>query len=113
MPTQTTQQEPDLILVRHGETDSNARDIWQGNQGDDPLNERGRMQSLATAAHMLRYIPVNTLYASDLRRAVETLITRPLGELLLAREFPEGHTIIGSAQEGQIEFEAIPPASPK
>ena len=65
-----------LFLVRHGETASNAAGLWQGRHGDDPLNERGRAQSQAVAkalgdsaagAHSAR-----ALYASDLRRAVET-----------------------------------------
>ena len=38
-----------LYLVRHGETAANAERLWQGGQGDDPLNERGRAQSMAAA----------------------------------------------------------------
>lgn len=60
-----------LILVRHGETASNAQGLWQGKHGDDPLNERGRAQSLA-AAGALGDSSASAIYASDLRRAVET-----------------------------------------
>jgi len=60
-----------LYLVRHGETASNAAGLWQGRQGDDPLNERGRVQSQA-AAKALSNSSASALYASDLRRAVET-----------------------------------------
>ena len=60
-----------LHLVRHGETASNAAGLWQGRQGDDPLNERGRTQSLA-AAKALSESSASALYASDLRRAAET-----------------------------------------
>ena len=60
-----------LYLVRHGETASNAAGLWQGKHGDDPLNDRGRAQSLA-AAEALGDSAASALYASDLRRAVET-----------------------------------------
>jgi broad specificity phosphatase PhoE len=60
-----------LYLVRHGETASNAAGLWQGRHGDDPLNERGREQSLAVA-EALSDSAATALYASDLRRAAET-----------------------------------------
>ncbi len=60
-----------LYLVRHGETASNAAGLWQGRHGNDPLNERGRAQSLA-AAEALADSAASALYASDLRRAAET-----------------------------------------
>lgn len=60
-----------LYLVRHGETAANAERLWQGGQGDDPLNERGRTQSLA-AAKALSDSGAVAIYASDLRRAAET-----------------------------------------
>lgn len=60
-----------LYLARHGETASNADGLWQGRNGDDPLNERGRAQSRA-AAEVLSDSSASALYASDLRRAVET-----------------------------------------
>ncbi len=60
-----------LYLVRHGETASNAEGLWQGRQGDDPLNERGRAQSRAAAA-ALSDSGAGAIYASGLRRAVET-----------------------------------------
>ena len=60
-----------LYLVRHGETASNAAGLWQGRHGDDPLNERGRAQSLAVA-EALGDSAASAIYASDLRRARET-----------------------------------------
>ncbi|MFL7807932.1 MAG: histidine phosphatase family protein [Anaerolineae bacterium] len=60
-----------LYLVRHGETAANAQGLWQGRQGDDPLNERGRVQSQA-AAEALVDSGASAIYASGLRRAVET-----------------------------------------
>jgi broad specificity phosphatase PhoE len=61
-----------LLLVRHGETASNAEGLWQGKHGDDPLNERGRAQSLAAAKALSDRSTASALYSSDLRRAVET-----------------------------------------
>jgi probable phosphoglycerate mutase len=61
-----------LFLIRHGETVSNVNGVWQGGQGDDPLNERGWAQSLAVATYLAQYLPIGALYTSDLRRAVET-----------------------------------------
>ncbi len=60
-----------LYLVRHGETAANVEGLWQGRQGDDPLNGRGRAQSLA-AAEALAGSGASALYASDLQRAQET-----------------------------------------
>jgi broad specificity phosphatase PhoE len=60
-----------LFLVRHGETAANAEGLWQGKQGDDPLNERGRAQSMA-AAEALTDSRAGAIYASGLRRALET-----------------------------------------
>jgi len=60
-----------LYLVRHGETAANVEGLWQGRQGDDPLNERGRAQSSA-AAEALVDSAASAIYASGLRRAMET-----------------------------------------
>ena len=60
-----------LYLVRHGETAANAERLWQGGQGDDPLNERGRAQSMAVA-EALSDSEASAIYASDLLRAAET-----------------------------------------
>jgi broad specificity phosphatase PhoE len=68
-----------LYLVRHGETAANVEGLWQGRKGDDPLNDRGRAQSLA-AAGALAGSGASVLYASDLQRAQET--ARIVGERL-------------------------------
>ena len=60
-----------LYLVRHGETAANVEGLWQGRQGDDPLNERGRAQSQAAAEELVDS-GASAIYASGLRRAVET-----------------------------------------
>jgi broad specificity phosphatase PhoE len=57
-----------LLLVRHGETDWNRDQRWQGHS-DPPLNERGREQARRLAATL---DPPDRIYASDLARARET-----------------------------------------
>ena len=59
-----------ILLVRHGETVDNARQIMQGQtQGD--LNEKGREQA-RQVAERLSAEPVDAVVASDLRRAIQT-----------------------------------------
>jgi broad specificity phosphatase PhoE len=59
-----------LYVVRHGETDWNAAERWQG-QTDVPLNENGRLQARAVA-RALRTAGLSGAVASDLSRAHET-----------------------------------------
>ena len=59
-----------ILLVRHGETIDNARQIMQGQtQGD--LNEKGREQA-RQVAERLSAEPIDAVVASDLRRAIQT-----------------------------------------
>ena len=67
-----------MILVRHGETESNRERRTLGRE-DVPLNEKGRRQAAALVAS-LASVPVSAIHASPLRRAVET--ARPLAEAL-------------------------------
>ena len=60
----------EVLLVRHGETDDNAADRFQGRL-DTALNERGRAQSRALA-EVLAGERLRALYSSPLRRARET-----------------------------------------
>jgi broad specificity phosphatase PhoE len=57
-----------LLLARHGETDWNRDGRFQGH-ADTSLNARGREQARALAEEV---DGVDVIYASDLRRAVET-----------------------------------------
>lgn len=60
----------ELILLRHGETDSNVKGTYLG-WTDVDLNERGREQAYA-AAEKLKGTPIDVIYASPLKRAMHT-----------------------------------------
>jgi broad specificity phosphatase PhoE len=59
-----------IIVLRHGETDHNARGVWQG-QIDSDLSSLGREQARAAAVALAAYRPA-LVVASDLKRAAET-----------------------------------------
>ena len=71
--------ETEILLVRHGETVDNARQIMQG-QTQGELNERGREQA-RQVAERLAVETVDAVVASDLRRAIQTaeVIAAPHG----------------------------------
>jgi len=63
-----------FIIVRHGETEANIQQVWQGSL-DAPLTERGMRQVRATGQHMATLVtrfPVNHFYVSPLPRARST-----------------------------------------
>lgn len=60
----------ELILVRHGETDSNKRGTYLG-WTDIPLNETGIDQA-RLAAEKLKDIHIDRIYTSPLQRAMKT-----------------------------------------
>jgi broad specificity phosphatase PhoE len=68
-----------VFLVRHGETDYNARRIFQG-YSPVPLSARGRRQAALVAERLVPVRP-KALYSSDIRRAQETaaIIGKRLG----------------------------------
>jgi broad specificity phosphatase PhoE len=68
-----------LILIRHGETDWNVENRWQG-QADVPLNANGRAQA-HQVAERLKNDGLQAIYASDLERTRETAreLTRVTG----------------------------------
>jgi len=59
-----------LYCVRHGQSTHNAEGRVQG-QSDVPLSDFGRRQSEAVA-QALAGLPIETIYTSPLRRALET-----------------------------------------
>lgn len=59
-----------LYLIRHGETDHNVSRVMQGHE-EVPLNDRGIAQA-AALGRRLSEMPVDHIYASDLRRAAMT-----------------------------------------
>ncbi len=59
-----------LLLARHGTTDWNLRGVWQGHK-DVPLNDLGRAQAGALGARLADE-PLDAVWSSDLRRALET-----------------------------------------
>ena len=66
-PLQTRAQR--FIFLRHGETEGNARRIYQ--PSEIPLNETG-LEQARRAAEYLREHPVRRILASDMRRAWQT-----------------------------------------
>ena len=71
--------ETTIILVRHGETVDNARQIMQG-QTQGELNDKGRDQA-RQVAQRLACEQLDAVVASDLHRAVQTaeIIATPHG----------------------------------
>jgi probable phosphoglycerate mutase len=59
-----------IIVLRHGQTDDNARGVWQG-QVDSDLSALGHEQARAAAGALAAYTPT-VVVASDLKRAAET-----------------------------------------
>jgi broad specificity phosphatase PhoE len=59
-----------ILLARHGETDWNRENRFQGH-ADPPLNETGRAQA-SELARALADEPLAAVYSSPLRRAFET-----------------------------------------
>lgn len=59
-----------FIIVRHGESEGNARGEFHGQYNSD-LTERGHAQAECTAVFADRYT-IDRIYASDIRRAFST-----------------------------------------
>ena len=69
----------ELLLIRHGETVDNVRQIMQG-QTHGELNEHG-VEQARTVAERLAAERIDAVVASDLRRAIQTaeIIAAPHG----------------------------------
>ena len=57
-----------LYIVRHGETEYNAKGICQGQKLDVGLMDTGRQQAKIAAAKLENF-PVGAIYTSPMRRA--------------------------------------------
>lgn len=62
----------ELYIIRHGETDHNARGIIQGKGVNLSLNEKGRRQAEAFF-EAYKHIPFDIVYTSTLKRAQESI----------------------------------------
>jgi 2,3-bisphosphoglycerate-dependent phosphoglycerate mutase len=60
-----------IYLVRHGETDWNAKGLLQG-QSDIPLNKEGEKQAIEVAKKHFKKIKFAAIFSSDLVRAKKT-----------------------------------------
>lgn len=61
-----------MVLIRHGQSEANARRILQGHM-DSPLTEEGRFQARTIAQRMrITGCSFDNIYSSDLSRAAET-----------------------------------------
>ena len=72
-----------LYVVRHGESESNQKNIVAG-QVDVPLTDKGREQA-RQAKLALKDVHFDVVYGSDLRRAIET------GEIIFGAPIPADH----------------------
>ncbi|MBU2511045.1 histidine phosphatase family protein [bacterium] len=64
--------ETKILVIRHGETQWNIEGRWQGHL-DSPLTENGNRQAQAVANSLVE-LKFETLYSSDLGRALETAV---------------------------------------
>lgn len=60
-----------IYIARHGETEMNAKGIWQGQTIDVSLNDEGRKQA-KTLADILKDKNIEVIYTSPMKRAFET-----------------------------------------
>ncbi len=68
-----------LIIVRHGYSITNAANRFTG-QTDVPLTDEGKRQAECVADYLVSHEHIDTVYSSDLCRAVDT--ARPTAERL-------------------------------
>jgi len=83
----------DFYLFRHGETDYNMQQRWQGQGVDIDLNANGRIQA-QQLADKLQNKGLEVIYASPLKRALQTaqFVAKPHNiEIRLLPELMEGN----------------------
>lgn len=68
-----------IILIRHGESETNAKDIMAGHL-DVKLTDLGERQAVITAEYVAKNYKIDRIYSSDLQRAFNTI--KPLADRL-------------------------------
>lgn len=95
-----------LVLVRHGESEYNAKDLWTG-WLDMPLTEKGRLEA-RRAGEEIKDIKIDAVFVSDLIRSKQTWeeMAKVLGlENLVVMEAPEIKERDYGDFSGQNKFE--------
>ncbi len=86
-----------VFLVRHGESEGNARRIIQGTL-NTALTDLGRRQAVAVAARLAQE-PVAAIYGTPLQRAADTARAIAVPHATAVIEVPElGERVFGEAQ---------------
>ena len=86
-----------LRFMRHGQTELNVRNCWQGHT-DAPLTELGRRQSAESGLHLRESdIQLDHVFCSPLGRARETL------EIALPGIAERGYELVGGESEEHAE----------
>ena len=68
-----------FVIIRHGYSQANKEKRYSG-QTDVPLDKIGYEQAVATARYVLEHFQVDSVFSSDLSRAVHTV--KPIAEAL-------------------------------
>jgi broad specificity phosphatase PhoE len=95
-----TEQPTRIVLVRHGQTAWNREVRFRG-QADLPLDDFGLKQAEATGRYLVERWPVDVVYASPLRRAMQTAEAVARAHGLAARPFEGLLDIDFGAWQGQ------------
>ena len=74
-----------LVLLRHGRTDLNRRQLLQG-ASDLPLDDRGRRQAVEAGAYVRRHWGIDKVVCSPRRRARETVELAGFGEDVIVED---------------------------
>ncbi len=83
-----------LLLVRHGESQSNVDGTFTG-QSDAPLSALGRAQAQCTARFLLENYKIDVVCSSDLCRAYDTAMAAAVQLGLTVTKFPALREIHG------------------
>lgn len=71
MNTITKTKSARIFLIRHGETDANAKGMFEGSGGNSPLNTNG-IQQACQLGNRFMDSRISAIYASTLTRAIQT-----------------------------------------